>query len=257
MSLTFNDTSTLKGIVQVAERRLGLPSTYISGDTTRLKQFTADVNLALDTYTELAIRSSGKFQYDDSNHTTYPILTGDLVANQRDYSFTADSDGNLILEIYRVFVKNSATSPYLEIYPVDVQSDPEVNITKIADGLNTTGQPYRYDKTATGLFLDPIPSASVTAGLKVYVNREGSYLVYTDTTKKPGVPGTHHEYFVVKACYEYAKANILADISKWEAEVLKWEGDEERGIIGKIQRFFAHRNRDDRSIMSGKKILFI
>ncbi len=257
MSIQFNDTTNYKGIIQLIEFELGFPLGYISGDTTRLKQFTAAINVALDDYVALAIRSSGKWNYDDSNHTTYPILTGDLVANQRDYSFTADSDGNLVLEIYRVFTKNTSTSPYLEIFPVDVQSDAEWEITKLTDGLNTTGKAFKYDKTATGLFLDPIPDTSVTSGLKVYVNREGSYFTSSDTTKKPGTPGIHHRYFVAKPAFNYARANNLEAVARLEKEVIEWEGSENLRMTGKIQTYFSERARDDRSVMKGKEILFI
>src|SRR3990167_7080178 len=136
MSLAFNDTTNQDGILQRIELELGFPEDYITGDTTRRTQWAGSINLALDRAFHIIFGADGKWQFDDSNHTTYPILTGNIVASQRDYSFTADSDSNLVLDIARVFARVSTTSPYLEIYPVDVQSAPEAEITKFVDGLN-------------------------------------------------------------------------------------------------------------------------
>ena len=59
-----------------------------------------DINVALDDAIDIAIRSCGIGQYDDTNNTDYPIITTDLNSGQRDYSYTADGSGNLILDIY-------------------------------------------------------------------------------------------------------------------------------------------------------------
>lgn len=217
-----------------------------------MSQWAASINLAIDRVFHIIFKADGKWQFDDSGHTTYPILTGNLVDGQRDYSFIQDSDGNLILDIQRVFIRTSATSPYYEIYPVDAQSDEEGKISSIVDGLNTEGQPYQYDKTATGLFLDPIPSANVTSGLKVYVSREGSYFATVatfDTTKKPGFAGIYHEYVVLEPCYRYARANNLQMKETLKRDVLEMEKQ--------IIEFYSKRDFHDRPTMTMKKILFI
>lgn len=250
MSIQFSDTSTLKGLIQLIELRLGFPSTYISGDTTRLKQFTALINMALDDYTELAIKSSGKFQWDDSNQTDYPIITTNLVSGQRSYSFTTDGSSNLILFLYRAAILPSATATlYQEIFPIDVQSDLENDILR---NVTSGGVPYQYDKTANGIFLDPIPNYNATNGLKLWINREGSYFTTADTTKKPGTPGVHHEYFVTKPCFWYAKANNLTSLPQLEKEVVDWEGSERLGVMGRIQEYFSIRSKDERVVISGE-----
>lgn len=240
MSLVFSDTSTYKGIVQGYEKEIGANRGDVSGDTTRLKELTADVNLALDDFWTVALPASGTWQLDDSNQTDYPIITTNLVANQRDYSFTTDQTGNLILEIFKVMVADSSGT-YKEIFPVDVQSQDETS--GFYDGKNSTGNPIRYDKTANGIFLDPIPSYNYSGGLKVYINREPSYFTYTDTTKKPGVPGIFHKYFYLKPAMEYARRNNLANYASIAAEVLKMEGG--GNIDGTIPAYFSSRTRDE------------
>lgn len=241
MSLAYSDTSGKDGILQRIEQELGFPDAFITGDTTRLAQWTGSVNLALDRAFHLIFSADGRWNFDDSGHTTYPILIGNLVDGQRDYSFTADSDSNLILEIHRVWVRMSTTEPYYEVFPVDVQSDREGLISPFADGLNSEGRPDKYDKTATAIFLDPIPNASVTAGLKVYVNREGSYFLTSDTTKKPGFAGLYHEYLVLEPAYRYARAHNLQNREVLKRDVLEME----KQIID----FYSRRDKHDRIIM--------
>ena len=251
MSLQFSDTSTYKGIVQVAERELGLDRGTISGNTAKLKDFTVDVNLAWDDYLSIALPASGEWQYDDSNHGDYPIIKTNLVDGQRSYIFTTDENSNLILDVYKVLILPSATATlYEEIYPIDQQTRdhaPDITSENTAEGI-----PYRYDKTANGIFLDPPSSYNATNGLKLLVNREPSYFAYTDTTKKPGCPGIHHEYFAIKAAYAQARRKGLASQNWLLAEIRKYEGDEERRITGKIAEYFGRRNKDVVKVLTPK-----
>lgn len=123
MSLVYSSTSSKNGILQVIERNLKLGDGYITGNTTRLAEWTNEVNLALDEALRIIIPASGKWQFDDSNQTDYPIIYTSLVSGQRDYAFTTDGSSNLILDIYRVFILPSSTATtYQEIWPVDQQS---------------------------------------------------------------------------------------------------------------------------------------
>jgi len=158
-----------------------------------------DINVALDDAIDIAIRSCGIGQYDDTNNTDYPIITTDLNSGQRDYSYTADGSGNLILDIYKVMVANS-TGVYQEIPQVDMQSD--MWTESFYDGQNVTGQPTKYDRTGNGIIFDVIPNYSYTAGIKMFINREGSYFTVSDTTKKPGIDGRLHEYLVISPAYK-------------------------------------------------------
>lgn len=208
-----------------------------------MAKFTSACNQALDDFWAIAIPASGRWQLDDSNQTDYPIITTNLVANQRDYSFTTDGSSNLILDIYRVFILPSATATdYVEIYPVDAQSD--TNTIGLTANNTTTGVPFQYDKTANGIFLDPIPSYNSTNGLKIYINREASYFTTASTTTKPGVDGRLHKYFYLKPALEYARRNNLANYASIEREVLKLEGIDGNG--GLIREVYSNRARDEK-----------
>ena len=238
MSLPFNDTANRKGIVQLYERELGLDAAAVSGNTTKLKDLTADVNIAFDDYVSIAIRSSGTWQFDDSNQTDFPIITTNLVSGQRSYLFTTDEQSNLILDIYRVLVADSS-GRFSEVDAVDAQTGPDAGFW---DGQDTGGTPVKYDKTANGIFLDPIPNYNYTNGLKVYINREASYFTYTDTTKKPGVPGLHHKYFYLRPAEEYARRKNLANYPQLREERMLLERE--------IETYFSERPRDEKRRLS-------
>ena len=194
---------------------------------------TADENLALDYVFATIFDCGGTWQFDDSNHTDYPIITTNLVSGQRDYSFVADESGNLILDIYKVMIKTS-DGVYVEITPKDMQS--EIDTTGFTDGQNLTGTPTQYDKTANGIFLDKIPSYNSTDGLKVYINREGSYFTTLDTTKKPGFAGLFHEYVALRPSYQYAVRNSLPNVGLIQTDMILMEE--------KIKKHYGKRERD-------------
>jgi hypothetical protein len=81
--------------------------------------------------------------------------------------------------------------------------------------------------------------------------------VYTDTTKKPGCPGIFHKYFYLKPALAEARRKGLPNLARLEAEVLKMEGDESRGITGTIQNYFSRRAKDDTTIMTNEPINYI
>lgn len=232
MSLAFSNTTSKNGILQRIERTCGFQDGDITGNTTRLAQFTGDVNVALDRVLSLIFSVGGTWQFDDSNHTDYPIITTNLVSGQRDYTFTADESGNLILEIYKVLVADDS-GDYREILPVDQQSDAPVNYT---DGNNTTGLPITYDKTGNGIFLDPIPNYNETNGLKIYINREASYFTTSDTTKKPGFAGLFHEYLVLHPSFYYCLRNGIAIRNSIKEELMEMEAQ--------IMDFYKMREKD-------------
>lgn len=227
--------SGVAGIIQAIDDTVGTNST-----TYPIASKTRDINLALDKVFSLIFQVGGTWQFDDSNHTDYPIITTNLVANQRDYSFTTDGSSNLILDIYKVMCADSSGN-FFEVLPVDQQSNAPATMT---DGLNTTGQPFFYDKTGNGIFLDPIPNYNSTGGLKVFINRTGSYFVTTDTTKTPGFAGLFHEYLVLRPSYMYAMRKNLNNMNVLKAEMLEMEAE--------IQNHYKSRERDVVKTLRGR-----
>ena len=239
MSNVFSNTTTKAGILQAIERYTKLGDAGITGNTTRLAEFTAEVNLALDDVYATVFEVGGTWQFDDSNHTKYPIITTTITSGQRDYPFTTDEQGNLILDIYKVLIADSDGN-FREIEPADQQSNAPTGFT---DGQNTTGLPTWYDKTANGIFLEPIPNYTRAASLKVFINREGSYFVTTDTTKKPGFAGLFHEILALKPAYKYAMINQLNNKDDLAREIFKMED--------RIKNYYKAREKDVQKTLRG------
>lgn len=219
MSIQFSNTTTKGGILQLIERNCGFNDGDITGNATLLAQFTSDVNVALDQVLSIIFDVGGTWKFDDSNHTDHPIITTSLVANQRDYSFTTDESGNLILDIFKVFVADSSGN-YTELCPVNVPFNSPSNYT---DGLNTTGIPNSYDKRGNSIFVDPIPNYTKADGIKIYINRESTYFTTTDATKKAGFAGIFHEYLALRPSYFYCLRNGIAKATVYKQEMLEME----------------------------------
>jgi len=210
MSKVFSNTTTKDGLIQNIERNCGFNDGDISGNAVRLAQFTGDINSSMDwVYTKI-FEVGGTWQFDDANHVDYPIITTTIMPGQRDYSFSTDGTGNRILEIFRVSVAD-VNGNFYDIQPVDVSGSNAPS--SFTDGLNVTGLPNTYDKLGNGIFLDPIPNYLRAAGLRVYINRESSYFVTTDTTKKAGFAGLFHEYLCVRPSYYYCLRNKMFDLA--------------------------------------------
>lgn len=243
MSLAFNDTATLKGLVQMYEKELGMNPGDVSGNATKLLAFTAEANIAFDDFLAIAIPSSGTWQYDDANFTDYPIVTGNIKSGQRDYSVLQDTDGNQILDIHKVLVADT-TGYFVEIFPVDVQSNPDTQT--FTDGRNTAGVPNRYDKTANGIFLDPIPNYDSAGGLKIYISREPSYFTAADTSKKPGIPGPFQKYLYLKPVYN-AAARASMPIAGGRLRNGAYTGllMQIKDLESQIAEYFSKRTRDE------------
>lgn len=168
-------------IIREYEKEIGANRGDVSGNSLRLDDFVAEENVAFDDYLNLAFSSESRWQFDDSNHTDYPEIVTDLVAGQRSYTFGVDENNNLILDVYRVYVK--VNGEYVLIDPIDKSYD-RVDPSNY-DGLDKQGIPYEYDKFSNSVQLNLVPETTVEDGLKVLINREASYFTTSDTTKKP------------------------------------------------------------------------
>lgn len=216
--MQFSDTTTRTGLLQLIEDLTGTQN--VSSYSTAVK--TRDVNLAFDEYQNLVKKVAGTWQADDSNHTKYPNMYGNLVSGQQDYSFSSDQQGNQVQDIYRVECK-SPSGNWTLLNPVD-----EMRFTEAISAIDTqSGTPTEYWKTANGIFLKVKPNYSSSLGIRMFYTRSPNYFVSTDTTKVPGIPNGHHRYLAVKVSYWYwlprdtAKANTFAlEVQKLEKSIM-------------------------------------
>ena len=251
MSLKFSTVaSPYDGIIQrIEQEAYGMDGLgRISGNAILLAQWTTSVNLAKTDALRFILDSDGRVQFDDSNHNDNPIVFFDIVATQRQYSFTEDENGHLILDIAKVAIKKSATDTiYEELRPRDARQDN--NSPYVKDDSSVTGVPYDYDRTSSGIKFDPIPDYSATNGIKVYIDRETTFYVVGDSTKTTGFDPRIDEYLVVKPMLNYAMANNLASVPLYRERVALLERD--------IKKIYGRKGNDERKVMRPKRINYI
>lgn len=238
--LQFSDTTAQKGIVELLGDLTGGQNATTSSYS--LYKKTRDINSALARFFMLAIKAQGRWQVDDTNHTAdFPIIFGDIVTTQKEYVFLTDELSNQILDVYKVRIKD-ANGDWRTLKQRDLHS---------ADGddlwLNTdeVGTPTEYDITANGIVFNITPNYNSTDGLEVYISRAGSYFVYTDTTKKPGIPEMFHEYLAIRPASIYCAVKNMQQKDELKAMVIEIEGD--------IKRYYQGRNRDEQISLQGRE----
>jgi hypothetical protein len=146
--------------------------------------------------------ADGRWEFDDSNSSDYPIGTTDLgvIVGSEQQSYTFDVT---MLRIFRVEIMDN-TGAWHKLTPID-QSD--IYDQSLTDFLKTPGLPTYYDKQSDAIFLYPKPlGTSVTAlqGLKVWFERPPSYFGIGDTTKVPGINSMYHRLVATIASRDYA-----------------------------------------------------
>jgi hypothetical protein len=115
----------------------------------------ASVNNYLDTVAGYAIGADKRFQWDDTNHTKLPIGTTDLTATQANYSFLTDEQGNNIVTLTRIDIKDP-NGVWRQLILVD-QSD--IVGFGLDSTLATPTLPMYYDKIADNIIrLYPAPA---------------------------------------------------------------------------------------------------
>ena len=229
--MQYSDSTNRTGIVQLLEDLTTTQSASTSSYPIATK--TRDINNTLSKYTQLAISSQGRWQFDDTNHTDYPIVKTNLVSGQQDYSFTVDQNGNQILDIERVEILDSASIAH-ELRPLDIK---DLEGTAMTEFMKNGGIPVYYDKTANGLVLYPAPNYNSTNGLKIYTSRTPSYFASTDTTKAPGIPNVFHEYLALRPAYYYCLQKGMSIANNYFAELQDMES--------RIKEYHRDRSKDE------------
>lgn len=205
VSLQFNDISSAKnGLIQECESQVFGDNSYgrISSDVNLLATFTRYLNEALNRVVNLILTADGRWQFDDTNNTDFPIATANLGvvvgSEQQDYTFDVS-----MLRILRMEVMDN-TGAWNLMTPID---EADLYDQSLSDFLKTPGLPVYYDKQGSSILLYPKPlgtSVTATSGLKVWFQRPPNYFLTTDTTKIPGFNSMYHRLVATIASRDYA-----------------------------------------------------
>lgn len=227
----FSNTTDRDGLIELIERDTNTQSSTSSSYPLKVK--TNDVNEALSHFFLLAIKSGGRFQVDDTNHSEMPVINTDLVSSQQDYTFLADGEStpNQILDVRTVRIKDS-TGNWKTLTQIDRES---FNIDAYE---NTTGTPTNFDVTGNSIILYPTPNYNSTDGLELYISRTPNYFVSTDTTKEAGIPKIFHPYLHIRPSYFYCMVKDLPQKDGLKVELEKMEKQ--------IEAYYSRRNKSER-----------
>ena len=211
---------------------------YCSASTTDypINDLTRNANIAYHKAVVNIQSADGTWDYDDTNNTTLPIGTADLVSGQQDYALD-----DTMLELQRVEIKNSA-GDWVLLKPTDQSEIHEA----MSAYQSTDGAPFEYDKVGRSLFLYPAPNYASVAGLKVHFKRHANIFTAADNTKEPGFADAFHNIICLYTAREYC---LL-----YKPERLVLIQNEIHELEAQMKKFYARRTKDVKTKLTPRRI---
>jgi hypothetical protein len=225
----------------MCERLCGFADAGISGDSTKLSQFTASINRAYGSVISWIFKVDGRWHWDDSNQTDFPISTTTLIANQRDYTLPA-----ALLHIRQVEILNTAG----DYYTLDFMSDDDYRLRNNKEQ-EDAGIPTHYYLLGNSVFIYPKTTSSfatLSAGIRLTYDRYADYFTTADTTQAPGFAEPFHKILAYIASAEYCLSNDMPRQNTLEMEV--YGSSIKRGLKYDLESYYSLRNNEDRKIIS-------
>lgn len=231
--MTYNDTTNLNGIIQEVERYINMGATWISGDSTRLKEFTSYANKVGHKIWHWIFLAQGLWRYEDSNQTDLPEGTTALVDGTATYALPSDG-----LTVRRIEIKDGAGNwdRIAQLIEDDIEG-------AISEYFEDDGTPQYYRLVGNTIELFPAPDYSQAASLKVYFDRDSVDFAYDDTTQTPGFASVYHEAVPVGMAIEWLK------IKNPTSNTLQFLREEWARFEKEITDFYSLRNKDVKTII--------
>lgn len=190
------DTQNLGLVQRIWKRTSSTINTYI------LKDVISDLNDSLDWYFSLAFRASLGWEFDDSNKTSPPIDTQDLVSGTNRYKFSAFTE-KIINLIKLEVLDSSGKGRFLIPETFNTMGSPTIGTESgVIPGVtgrtfqdlylsstSNSGVPTHYCKFGDFVYLRPFPNYNYTAGLEAYFNRPASKFTFNTATVTIATPG--------------------------------------------------------------------
>lgn len=178
-------------------------NSFTNDDLTRL------LNSNYHKVVTMILKYQDEWDFDDINHTDYPILTTSLVANQQDYTLPV---AEKVLKIKRLEVSYDGTNWY-KIEPFDINQRGRATDTTSINNYFQTTKPY-YDIQYNAIWLYPIPTAASANGLKIWWAREIDEFVTSDTTQEPGIDEPFHKMLSYLTALDFGIAKGKANVNQ-------------------------------------------
>lgn len=232
--MQFSDTTNKNGIIQRCEDYTGIGDTNISGDSTTLKKFTANVNEGLYEIVLEIMKSQDEFDWDDVNYSDYPIGTASLTTN-RDYTLPASLG---FLRLKRLDITWDGTTWY-QAKPIDSGQMRHPLGNADHEDANYALEAPMYDPKSNGFWLYPrATQAQVDAGAKFRIEFEREFNEFdsSDTTQEPPIDRPFHDLVAIAASLKWA---VMKDqVRAQNLSTLYQTG------IEKLKTYYGRRNTD-------------
>ena len=221
-------------------------------------------NTAMEEIAGLILGADGRWDWDDTNNTTFPEGTTTLVSAQQDYALDTT-----YLKLIGVSIKDNA-GIWHKLQPFDPADLGGASTASAITGplfgygpqfdraefFKTPGRPVLYDLHANSIVLYPAPdngiSVTLSAGLKVYAQRTAQLFTsaeVTTGTKVPGFASPWHSLVAYMSALPYAMAYKPERVQFIMAEIMRKKKE--------LVAFYSKRDKDERSVMTMKKIRYI
>lgn len=220
-----------------------------SSDTTSypLTDMARNANFALDRIHMLILTADGKWNYQDTNDASSPMLdtSTNLVSGTRRYAVPITW-----LKISRVRVKD-AQGNWVTLRPRSRRSWNDATLN------GDSGTPQEYDLVGGWIELDRAPNYASTGGLEVQLHKGPSYFASNDTTKTPGFAAPFHRLVSLYMALDYCEAD--SDLEKRATKIRNrigrppTEGDLGAGMEKLLVDHYAMRNIDNKPSLQAQR----
>jgi hypothetical protein len=204
--MQFNNTTDKNGIIQSCEDLTGIGDGGISGNSTLLKKFTQKINRAQDRIFTTMLQHDESWKVDDTSNSTVPVVSINLVADQRSYSL---SSLTRLMKINRVDISYNNTDFYKATLIKNRAEGRGLGNDASVDARYSRQDPY-YELSGNLMSIYPRASSGDTGVIRITFTRKFTNFASTDTTKEPGFEEIWHYAIPVYASFEYAVENDLS-----------------------------------------------
>ncbi len=219
--MMYSDTSGKSGLLQDCEFWTNLGDAGVSGNATLKSQFTGRLNDWYHKVVTMILNSQDESDFDDINHTNYPVLKVSLVANQRDYQISASEK---MLKIKRIDICPNGIGN--TCYKAEAFDSGEYGLGMGNDtdvDANFAVSEPKYDLKNNSIWIYPrATAANVTNSgvIRAEWIREIDEFTTSDTTQEPGFDEPFHRMLSIGASYDW----ILVNKSENTALITRLEG---------------------------------
>ena len=197
----------------------------------------SDASLIRDLNSELSmiqisiLRDRGVMEYDDTNYSDIPVAT--FPVSGTTYKLTEDEDGSKIMTIHKVVLTVGGQD--YDIPRVLIGENNQDGLINV----KTAKVPKGYYEIGHSIVFTDIPEGGV---VKIWFDREMSFVTTSDTTKVPGIPSSYHNLAAYRTALNYAIDKGLSN----ENSILRRVQMEE----ARLEQFEANRRGDEQSLIS-------